>query len=252
MVRLTHEGQSHAQSTSLCLTYAPAFLPPLGSLCVADWSRFLKSLRKRLERRGDPAITFDCVGEYSPPPAMRPHMHAALFNYWPPDAERCGESRSGNPEFRSDEIDELWGKGRATFQEWQHGSASYVAGHNSAKLMTRKLSLWVKAPDGSVLGKREPEFHRCSTRPGIGRRFFEKHGEQALRNGFTVASERPVALPKYYMRRAEKDHPELAAELAAVRKAKAIEAALQPGPPLESIEFCAEETIRRGSRKHGL
>lgn len=252
MVRLTHEGYSHSESTSLCLTYADAFLPPLGSVSVADWTRFLNSLRKRIERRGGPAITFDCVAEYSPPPAMRPHYHAALFNYWPPDAERCGESRGGNPEFRSDEIDELWGKGRATFQQWTHGAASYISGHNSAKLMSRKLSLFVRGPDGEILGKREPEFHRCSTRPGIGRRYLEKHGEQALRNGFVVASDRPVALPTYYMRRAAVSFPELAEEHAALRKAKAIEASAKPGPSLESIEFCAEEKIRRGSRKHGL
>jgi hypothetical protein len=256
MVRLRHEGQYHAslgrESTSLCLTYAPAFLPPLGSLCAAHWTTFLNSLRRRVHRRGGPGFSFDVVGEMSPPPALRPHYHAALFGYWPPDAKRCGESRAGNPEFQSDEIDELWGKGRATFQQWTHGAASYISGHNSAKLMSRKLDLWVRDSEGRVLGKREPEFHRCSTRPGIGRRGFEQHGEQMLRLGFTVAGDKPVALPSYYMRRAKVSFPELAAELAIIRAAKAIELRDRDGPPLASIEFCAEEKIRRGSRKHGL
>lgn len=252
-VRLTHEGYSHAESTSLCLTYAPAFLPPDGSLRVSDWSRFLNSLRKRIERRGGPKLSFDVVGEYSPPPELRPHYHAALFGYWPPDAVRLEESsRSGNVEYRSDEIDELWGKGRATFQSWDHGAASYIAGHNSGKLMRSKDHGYVRNGFGQVIGKREPEFHRSSRKSAPGRRFFEEHGEQALLNGFVVAKDQPVALPAYYMKRAKVTFPELAELHQAERKAKALEAAAKDGPPLESVEYCAEQKIARGGRKNGL
>lgn len=252
MQRLTHEGYSHKHSTSLCLTYSNEHLPAFGSLSVEDWDRFINSLRKRLERRGHPPITFDVCGEYSPAPAFRPHMHAALFGYWPPDAKYWAKSRAGNAEYVSEEITALWGKGRATFQEWTHGAASYIAGHQSAKLTSRK-DLFVIGADGSVIGKREPEFHRCSTRPGIGRRYFEQHGEQALKLGFVVAKDRPVSLSRYYMRRGKFDFPELAEEHAQLRRAKAIEASeREDQPSLESVEFCAQEKIRRASRKDGL
>lgn len=186
---------------------------------------------------------------------MRPHLHVALFGYWPPDAKPWAKSQSGNQEYISDELSSVWGKGRVTFQDWSHGAATYCAGHQAWKLTgdMGRLQRIVVGPDGTAIAEREPEFHQPSTRPGIGRRFFEKHAEQMLRNGFTVAKDRAVPPPAYFIRRALITHPELAAVAVEARRLKAVEAAADLNPSRrEAIETCSEATILRGSRKSGL
>lgn len=246
----------HADSVCATLTYAPEFLPELGSLRRVHGSRFIKALRQAVARRGGEPFSFDCYGEYSPPPLMRPHYHVALFGYVPLEFSEAGKSGAGNQEFEAPELSKAWGKGRVTFQHWSAGAASYCAGHQAWKLTGEKgrAQRLVFGPDGVATGEREPEFHQPSTRPGIGRRFFEAYGDQALRLGFTVVDGRQVPVPAYYLRRADADCPELAESAREVRRAKAQEAVskLAGDYRLDAIEGCAEARIDRGSRKVGF
>lgn len=257
--RLTQEGQMHPESVCVTVTYAPEHLPPLGSLCRQDASAFVRALRKLVAKRGGPRLSMDCYGEYSPAPAMRPHYHLALFNYYPPDAKPWAKSRAGNPEFSSEELSKAWrGKGLVTFQPWSYGAAQYCAGHQAWKVTGDKgrAQRMVFGPGGELLGERAPEFHQPSTRPGIGRRFFEAYGVQALQLGFTVVAGRQVPVPKYYLRRADVTVPELAELARAERTATAQEAQaklLAEGEHrLDAIEHCAQARIERASRKGGL
>lgn len=256
-VRLMQEGQMHRQSICATLTYAPEFLPPLGSLVRADVQAFVRALRKLVAKRGGSRFSFDCYGEYSPAPLMRPHYHLALFGYHPVDAKPWAKSRAGNQEFVSEELSAAWRrKGHVTFQPWSHGAAQYCAGHQAWKLTGEKgrAQRLVYADDGlTVVGERAPEFHQPSTRPGIGRRFFEAYGKQALELGFTVVDGRRVPVPKYYLRRGDVSMPELAERARVERRAKALEAQarlLADGGEhrLDAIEECAEDRIRRAAR----
>lgn len=249
----------HPHSVCVTLTYADEFLPPLGSLDKAHSRAFVRSLRQVVARRGDPKFSVDCYGEYSPAPLMRPHYHLALFNYDPPDAQAWSKSGAGNQEFISEELSRAWShRGRVTFQPWSYGAAQYCAGHQSWKLTGDKgrNERLVFDQAGEYLGERAPEFHQPSTRPGIGRRFFEAYGDQALRLGFTVVDGRQVPVPSYYLRRADVSSPELAESARAARTAKAVElqAKLREEGEhrLDAIEDCAVARIERGARKGGL
>lgn len=254
--RLVHEGQSHPLNICATLTYSPDFLPALGSLCRTHIQGFLKALRYSVAVRGGPRLSFDCLGEYSPPPLMRPHYHVALFGYFPPDYVLGGKSRSGNQEYESAELTKAWGFGRVTWQLWSLGAAQYCAGHQAWKLTGSKgrhlRTVFDEA--GQAVGVRDPEFHGCSSRPGIGRRFFEAHGDQALQLGFTVVAGQRVPLPGYYLRRADVTSPELALAAREVRRAAAVAAvdALAGDFRLDAIEACAQARIDRGGRKGGL
>lgn len=257
--RLMQEGQMHRPSVCVTLTYAPEHLPPLGSLDRTHSSAFVRALRKLVAKRGGPRLSVDCYGEYSPAPAMRPHYHLALFNYMPPDAKPWAKSQAGNQEFISEELSKAWRhKGRVTFQPWSYGAAQYCAGHQSWKLTGDKgrAQRLVFGPAGELLGERAPEFHQPSTRPGIGRRFFEAYGAQALQLGFTVVGGRQVPVPGYYYRRGDVTHPELAKVARAERTAKALELQAQllaeGEHRLDAIEECAQARIERASRKGGL
>jgi hypothetical protein len=246
----------HPFSICLTLTYAPEHLPPLGSLVREHQQDFIRSVRKRYSARGGGRISFDCTGEYSPPPLMRPHYHVALYGYVPFDPKSWAKSRCGNDEFTSPELDAAWGKGLVTWQEWSVGAAKYCAGHQAWKLTGDKgrAQRMVYGPNGEPLGERAPEFHACSTRPGIGRRFFGRYGEQALVNGFTVVDGKKVPVPNYYLRRADLDLPELAERARAERTAKAQEskAKLEGDYRLNAIEECAQVRIDRQARKSGF
>lgn len=256
--RLYQEGQMHHAVGSICatLTYDPEHLPELGSLRRVHAQAFMKALRKRVAARGGPLLSFDCTGEYSPPPAMRPHYHVALFSYCPPDWKEWAKSRAGNDEYTSSELTAAWGRGLVTFQSWSVGAAKYVAGHQAWKLTGDKGHAVRMVYDefGQAVGEREREFHACSTRPGIGRRFFEAYGRQALELGFTIVDGKKAPVPAYYLRRGDLDMPELAAFAREERTRQAAEAKakLEGDYRLDAIEFCAQERINRQARKSGF
>lgn len=249
------------QGLSICatLTYAPEHLPPLGSLDRVHGSAFIRALRKLVAARGGPRLSFDMTGEYSPPPRMRPHYHVALFSYFPLDGKDWAKSGSGNDEFISAELTKAWGKGMVTYQPWSIGAAKYCAGHQAWKLTGDKgrAQRMVYGPDGEAIGERAPEFHECSNRPAIGRRFFERYGKQALQLGYTIIDGKKVPVPGYYLRRGDVDHPELTEAAREVRRLQAVDATAKLQAQgidsrLDAIEFCAQERINRQARKSGF
>lgn len=207
--RLVHEGYCHAQSICVCFTYAPENLPALCSLVKRDLELVFKRLRERCRADGRPAPRCHGVGEYSPV-LRRPHYHAALFGYRPADAEYWAKSQSGNREFVSAELSEVWGLGRVTFQDWSCGAAAYCAEHQASKLTGEA------APQDG----REPEFEIRPRRPGLGRLFLERHVSQLAALGWTVVNGREVPLPDYYFRVFDVLEPGRGEEL---RQAAAIE-----------------------------
>lgn len=254
--RLVQEGKVHDLSICATLTYSPECLPQYGTLVRAHVSKFMKALRKVVAARDGGLFSFDCTGEYSPPPFMRPHYHIALFGYVPQDYRIAGMSGAGNQEYVAEELTRVWGKGRVTFQHWSVGAAKYCADHQAWKLTGDKGRnvLVVRDASGVVVFERAREFHACSTRPGIGRRYYERYGAQDLRQGFSVIDKRQVPVPKYYLRRADIDNPELAAYAREQRRVAAMEALgkLEGDYRLDAIEACAEARIERNSRKDGV
>jgi len=216
----------HPQSICATLTYAPEHVPALGSVSKRDCQLALKRLRKAAFSKRGELLRYDLISEYSPD-AMRPHYHACLFGYWPPDAVYFNRSRAGNPQWTSVELTEAWGLGHVTFQEFSAGAASYCSHHQSFKLTGRleQDRLKVLAPSGELVGWREPEFRLCSRHPGLGAGFFERYGAELLAHDFTVINGKKVPLPPYYLRLGERVNPgrvsqikaehELAARLAA-------------------------------------
>jgi len=238
-------------SVAVTLTYDPEHVPLYGSLCKKHVSAFVKRLRARVaKRRGEP-FSFDCIGEYSPE-LLRPHYHLACFGYVPVDAKPWAKSRAGNDECVSAELTAAWGKGLVTFQYWSTGAARYIANHQAWKLTghASEQRLRLTLPDGSTFD-RAPEFHLCSTRPGIGRPYMEKHGRQALLNGFTFAKGKgAVALPKYFVEIGKKLYPAEAEAEIARRVAKAKDSARGITPErMLVLDECAELRIKASNER---
>lgn len=234
------------QSIVATLTYADDQLPKFASLSKRDVQLFWKRLRFVVAKRGGDRFSYDIVGEYSPG-VLRPHYHACLFGYWPPDAKSWSTSQSGNEESVSDELTQAWGKGRVTFQPFSTAGAGYVAGHQVSKLSghASEARLQVRDINGQVIAQREPEFHLMSKRPGIGRTYMEAHGRQALLNGFTYArGKKEVALPKYFVEIGKKLFPEEAEIETERRKQFAKSHPAESFERLEVMEEVAQLSIK--------
>lgn len=160
-VRCMHEAQLHEENSFLTLTYDDEHLPSDGSLCLQDFQKFMKRLRKSEREK---KIRFFHCGEYGEN-FGRPHYHALLFGYSSPDRKFFSE-RGGNKVYSSDKLSRLWPFGYVVEGDVTFESAAYVARYVMKKV-TGELA-------EAHYGSRKPEYTTMSRRPGIGTRWFEK------------------------------------------------------------------------------
>lgn len=99
--RALHEASIWPESCFVTLTYSDRYLDPAG-LRYDHFQTFMKDLRNDLYYRGDDrAINFMVAGEYG---ALngRPHWHACIFNWSPPDPVYSYTTDLGHKVFTSD------------------------------------------------------------------------------------------------------------------------------------------------------
>lgn len=207
--RCTHEATQWRENVFVTLTYDEEHLPESGYLDADALQRFLKRLRRAATLPGA-ALTADrsgrlryfACGEYGEKNG-RPHYHAILFNARFPDATGAG-SRRGRPQFTSEQLNDIWGKGRVTFGAFSTGAANYIAQY------TLKKQGYGRQDDCDADGVWRPApFLRMSLKPGIGNSWLQKH-KTDLRDGFLRNSGGGKAqIPRAYLKRLERHDPEL-------------------------------------------
>lgn len=216
-IRCVHEALTSDSSHFVTLTYAPEHLPKNLSVSKREHQLFMKKLRKRYGKK----IRFFMCGEYGESKG-RPHYHYLLYNvpfhdleYW-----RHGRDKKGGqyPIYRSATLEAIWGKGFVEIGELNLASASYTAGYIRKKIRGKQLEAidsethlkpyeLYDSETGEII-EREPEFSIMSRRPGLGRDFYERYGEQIRRNDDIVIDGTRMRLPKYYDRISERVDPE--------------------------------------------
>lgn len=154
--RIMLEAGQYSDNTFVTLSYSDDMLPHDGSVVPKHLQDWLKRLRRVWEPN---KLRFFAVGEYGDS-SLRPHYHAALFNF-----PNCVHGQSSYSVRRDkcctycDIVASTWGKGNIFLGTLEPSSAGYVAGY-----VTKKLT---NAGDPRLEG-RHPEFARMSLRPGIG------------------------------------------------------------------------------------
>ena len=182
--------------------------------------KWLKRFREQVrDRYGWTGIRFFACGEYGEQSA-RPHFHVILFNL-PPDFELhfFKSSGSGEPLYRSPDIEKTWQYGFSSVGEVTYESAAYVA-----RYCTKKIT-GAKAPEH--YGKRVPEFTRMSRMPGIAADYIDSDG--LLLRQFahdTVIIQRAkgavqCSSPKYWSRKLQERYPQVAFSLSEEKKKRA-------------------------------
>lgn len=200
---MMHEAATHESNSFITLTYDESNLPKDMSLDVTHWQKFMKRLRKKL----GPTRFYHC-GEYGGK-FGRPHYHAILFGQ-DFSADRKRIPGKGNPRYTSGTLQDLWGMGATDIGEVNHTTTNYVAGYITKKI-TGPLA------EDHYQG-RKPEYSTMSRRPGIGAGYLEQWGDQLFPRDETIVKGKPVQLPDYYMKRAEKLFPEMVEEMKKKRR----------------------------------
>lgn len=187
------------------------------TLNPSDLQKFIKRLRINFQREyGHTGIRFFACGEYGAKNA-RPHYHLILFNC-PFQDLKLDRVSGGFAYYRSALLEKTWPYGMSIITDFSFQTAGYVA-----RYMLKKH----KGKDTSYYESHgiEPEFTRCSRRPGLGKDYYELHKDEIYRFdnlyvGIGGGKTLLTAPPKYFDRLFELEEPDILAELKERRKDK--------------------------------
>lgn len=202
------------------LTFNDEHLPDTSVKWVAPFQRFMKRLRVLRERKpelllSDPTkpISFFNCAEYGDK-VKRPHYHPLLFNVGFADRTLIGKSKSGEDQFHSETLQELWSENGEPIGHAVHSIAAdparagcYAAKHNMKQLRRRD-----EVDADGVLIRVKP-FVTMSNRPAIGMEFLNRYAED-LRTGAVIQrGGNRHAIPRGYMKYLERTKPDLFEEI---------------------------------------
>jgi len=180
-LRVMHEASLQPFNCFITLTYEETNLPT--ELNHRDFQLFMKRLRKHVSP--EPVRYFMC-GEYGEQ-NLRPHYHACLFNITFRDQKTYKLNDQGHYIYSSPTLDKLWGLGMSTVAPLNLQTAGYTA-----RYFFKRNSL------AEELGLKR-EYGKCSTNPGIGRGWFDKHaGTDMLPGDYVIHKGVRCPVPPYY------------------------------------------------------
>lgn len=185
-LRAQHEISEHPDNCFITLTYNDEHLPS-HYLVKKDFQDFAKRLRKHLAHK---KIKIMYSGEYGSR-TYRPHFHAIIFGWSPPQWKYLKDTPKGNKIFTSPSLEKLWTKGFSSLSEANAQTAYYIAAYNlKGKTRTHLINgEYVELTD----------FFQASQ--GIGKTFLEKNMDTLINQG--------KPLPRYYIKKLQEKNPSL-------------------------------------------
>lgn len=257
--RLEAERAFHAASRFITVTYADEHLPEGFTLVPADLTLFIRRLRRWAKKNLSAKIRFLGGGEYGESPMVpvegfhlgRPHYHLIVYGLAFPDERTAERSRTGEEQFSSEILTEIWGKGRCRIGMVTRESCGYVAGYATKKITGDRAESHYQQfdPRTGVVYQVEPEFIRCSNRPGIGRGFVEKFESDVYPADHVVQRGKPRKVPRYFDKVLEGVKPELLESIKRKRVAEALKRAHDNTPERLAVKaeitYCKTRMFRR-------
>lgn len=182
----------HEKNAFITLTYRPEALTS-PKLQYADFQKFMKKLRKVQDAPMGVFVT----GEYGDE-TKRPHWHAIIFNWSPPDGVYHYTNDNGDRVFTSAQLTKIWGHGNAEYGSVTFKSAGYVARYAAKKLVHGK--------------DEEHEFEpisKKSSKHAIGKRWLERYWTDVFLHGRLVLPDgTETSIPRYYEKWLKDHHPD--------------------------------------------
>lgn len=188
----------HQANCWLTLTYST---DPV-SICKRDLQLFFK----RMRNDGIQFRYFGC-GEYGEKLA-RPHYHICIFGYDFPDKYPWKKSHGGLL-YRSDTLEMFWKWGHALISELTPENAGYTARYSLKKITGDESDEhYVRDYNGNQVDV-TPEFLLASKQPAIGLSWLQKYYKEVFPADNVIYQNKECAVPQYYVRWLEKNHPDL-------------------------------------------
>lgn len=203
--RMMHEASLWEDNYFLTPTYDENNLPSDRSLIYRHFQLFMKKIRKHFTGL---TIRFVVAGEYGEQ-LQRPHFHAIIYNLPLTDLELYSNN-GGNKLYTSALIEKLWTFGGVKIGEVNATTCKYVAGYMLKELKSKNWEIeYTTLPDenGEIIKRTKP-FNHMSTRPGIGKAWFEKHSKDCFPSDFLIVEGKKVPVPGYYDLLYSRDYPE--------------------------------------------
>lgn len=203
-IRCVHESQMHTNNCFITLTYSPENLKS-PKLIYSDYQKFMKRLRKKL----DLPIGCFVTGEYGDQ-TKRPHYHAIIFGWSPPDGTPKYKNQRGDQIYSSDILTKLWGHGITEYGSVTFESAGYCARYAAKKLSHGK--------------DQEHDFHpisKKSSKHAIGKKWLEKYWPDVFNSGKIILKDgSQCSIPRYYEKWLKQHQPKAWEEYASKIKAQ--------------------------------
>lgn len=216
-MRCNHEASLYPVNSFVTLTYGEAHLPEDQCLNHEHFQLFMKRLRKKFPSR------FFMCGEYGGLNG-RPHYHAILFGVQFDDRYYWRRSKSGFVCHRSAMLESLWKLGNCEIGSVTPASAAYIASYG----LVQREGRWIRTVSGRVNADtgeffpRVPEYMRCSLKPGIGARWYEKFSSDVHVGDYVVLPDgQQRRVPRYYDKLLEASDPEALRQLKIDRRDRA-------------------------------
>lgn len=190
--RARHEISLHDENSFLTLTYDKDHLPS-HFVVKSHFQKFMKRLRKKTKNKLRYIVSHEYGGKTG-----RPHHHAIIFGYNPPNQTFLQNSPSGEPLYTSPDIENLWTNGFHSIGTANEKTAYYIASYS------------LKSSSHDVVDPTTGETTRvhdsmdASKRPAIGADFFIQNKQQLVDSG--------NLLPRYYVKLLERNDPDLLEE----------------------------------------
>lgn len=197
-LRCLHEMDYHEENVFLTLTYDQEHTPQNKSLEREEYIKFLKRLRKRMDKDGRKIKHFSC-GDYGEPATLkqrgpfhywtegeRPHYHSIIFGLGlTPEDKKAVMAAWDKCDWDNREIRE------GSFGCVQRQSIQYVA-----KYINNKLSGEL-ADEEYTAKNRQPVFGTFT--PGLGKQHVLDNADMYWENQFTKLNGTKITLPRYYV-----------------------------------------------------
>jgi hypothetical protein len=216
-LRMVHEAQCHEENAFITLTYSDENLPEKGNLNYEDVTKFIKKLRKLLNKTHY-KIKYYRVGEYGEN-FSRPHYHLILFGFdFSAKLRYRGQeneylhwrTKNGNKYFISSLLTNLWRLGHAEIGEVNYNTCMYVAKYVTKKVNGRnKESHYQRIDEFGEYIPVEPEKSSMSRRQAIGKQWLEKFSSDVYPEDTCIHDARRLKVPRYYDKWLEKNNPTL-------------------------------------------
>jgi hypothetical protein len=233
--RMMGEASLSEKNCYVTFTYSPEHCPKNDQLVKRDFQLFMKRFRARFSGHqaihslsspnGKHPIRYVMCGERGDQ-FERPHYHAAIFNFDPPDKKFQHKNQQGDAVYTSKILEELWGKGFITVGKLTSQSADYIARYVTKKFKGKPEDVkdYYRRidPDTGEVVQIIPEYLAMSRYPGIGVPYFQKYHSDHYSGKIAVKKKDGNIifrkLPRHFERLLKQTHPVLVQELKEARE----------------------------------